>query len=189
MTIPEPPHPVPDSVVRTFREGFAPHTSDPISRVRVDQAALMARLRAPDGDVIEWWEAPNEAGGTCIYLRRLPPGGGKEGGSMESDSPQIPVPGVPPMHLVVEETSHMGRWFVGVHIYRAEAATVRLGFQDGRRHELAVQPNGYALDLIPWASHGQPWPSEALVLDAQGAIIERFPWDPAAHGLLSDEEA
>ncbi|WP_433182553.1 hypothetical protein [Actinoallomurus sp. CA-150999] len=92
------------------------------------------------------------------------------------------------MHLVVEETPRSGRWFVGVHVRGAEAATVRLGFEDGRRHDLTLQPNGHALDLIPWTSDAQAWPSEALVLDEQGAITERFPWDPATHGLLSDKE-
>jgi hypothetical protein len=46
----------------------------------------MAWLRTPDGDVIECWEAPNEAGGTCVYLRQLLAEGGAEDGSTECDS-------------------------------------------------------------------------------------------------------
>jgi hypothetical protein len=191
MTISEPPHRIPDGVIRRFRDGLIQDESDrmsPINQVLLDQAARMAWLRTPDGDVIEWWEAPNEAGGTCVYLRRLPAEGGDEGGSTECDSADGRPEGVLPMHIVVEETPRSGRWFLAGHVHTPGAATIRLGFADGRRHEVPVQPNGYLLELIPWTSDTQPWPSEAVVLDGHGEVIERDPGNPRVDDFLGDEE-
>lgn len=176
MTTSEPADRIPAGVVRKFRDELVHDEVDRISpmyRVFIDQAAMMARLRTPDGEVVEWWEAPNEAGGTFVYLRRLPADGGDEMGSTQGDSAEGRPPGVPPMLIVIEETLRRGRWFVAGHVYRPGAVVVRLDFEDGHGHEVAVQPNGYFLDLLPWPSEAQPWRFDAVALDGDGRAVER----------------
>jgi hypothetical protein len=90
------------------------------------------------------------------------------------------------MRIIVDEPSSSGRWFLAGHVYTAGAATIRLSFADGRGHEASVQPNGYLLELLPWTSDSQPWPSEAVVLDRHGAVIERYL--PAVDDLLGGDE-
>ncbi|WP_141583091.1 hypothetical protein [Actinomadura sp. WMMA1423] len=158
----------------------------PMFRVSIDQAAMMARLETPDGEVAEWWEAPNEAGGTFVYLRQITADGGDETGSTQGDSAEGRPSGVLPMVLMVEETLRRGRWFVAGHVYRPEAAAVRFAFEDGRSHEVAVQPNGYFLDLLPWPSEAQPSQFETTVLDRHGAVIEND--RSALAAALSEED-
>ncbi|MCO5974542.1 hypothetical protein [Actinoallomurus soli] len=77
------------------------------------------------------------------------------------------------MLIVIEETLRRGRWFVGGHLFRPGAVAVRLDFEDGHSHEVAVQPNGYFLDLLPRSSEAQPWRFDAVALDGHGRLIER----------------
>jgi hypothetical protein len=176
MTTSEPADRIPAGVIRKFRDGLIQDEFDRISpmfRVDIGGAARMARLQTPAGDVIEWWEAPNEAGGTFIYLRQLPAAGGDEKGSTQGDSAEGRPPGVPPMLIVIEETLRRGRWFVAGHIFSPGAVAVRLDFEDGDSHEVAVQPNGYFLDLLPWPSEAQPWRFDAVAFDGHRRAIER----------------
>jgi hypothetical protein len=191
MTTSESVGPIPAGVIRKFRDELVQDEFDRISpmfRVIIDQAAMMARLQTAAGEVIEWWEAPNEAGGTFIYLRQLPADGGDEKGSAQGDSAEGRPSGVPPMLIVIEETLRRGHWFVAGHIFRPEAVVVRLAFEDGHSHEVAVQPNGYFLDLLPWPSEAQPWRFDAVALDGHGRVIEREAGRHPAGDLPGAEE-
>ncbi|MES9540804.1 hypothetical protein [Actinomadura sp. NPDC000600] len=176
MTTSMPPDPIPPGVIRKFRDELVQDEFDRISpmfRVITDQAALRARLQTPELDAVEWWEAPNEAGGTFVYLRQVPADGGDEMGSTQGDSAEGRPPGVPPMLIVIEETLRRGRWFAAGHVFRPEAAAVRLDFANGRSHETTVQPNGYFLDLLPWRTETQPSLFEAVAFDREGRPVER----------------
>lgn len=191
MTTSEPADRIPVGVVRKFRDELVQDEFDrtsPMFRVIIDQAAMMARLQTPAGDVIEWWEAPNEASGIFVYLRQLPADGGDEKGSTQGDSADGRPSGVLPMRIVIEETLQRGRWFVAGHIYRPGAVAVRLDFEDGHSHEVAVQPNGYFLDLLPWPSEAQPWRFDAVALDGHGTGIERAPGPHTVDDLPGTEE-
>ncbi|MCO5974541.1 hypothetical protein [Actinoallomurus soli] len=57
MTTSEPADRIPAGVVRGFRDELVRDELDrvsPMCRVIIDQAAMMARLRTPAGEVVEW---------------------------------------------------------------------------------------------------------------------------------------
>jgi hypothetical protein len=176
MTPSDVPVGVPEGVVRRLTDGLIQDEFDlrsPVNRVLLHRIERMAQLATPQGEVVEWWEGPNEAGGSCVYLREVRSGGEHESGSTWCDSAEGRPEGVPPMHLAVDEIAHSSRWVLAGHVFTPGAATVRVVFTDDRIHECDVQPNGYFLALLPGTSDAQPHIADNVALDSVGNVLER----------------
>ena len=164
---------VPTGVIHAF--GGMRDTNGPIGQVDTGKASMTARLRTPEGDIVQWWEAPNKGGGTCWYLRELPAGGGKEDGSMECDVAEG-TPQPPPILIRVDQSRHgqpHDRWYIYGRVSVPGAVTIRMTFDDHPAHDFAVQPNGRFLTMVPWASDHQPLPNSVVALDHNGRIVSR----------------
>jgi hypothetical protein len=121
-----------------------------------DNAQLRAETRITDGDVVQFWEAPNNTGGLCTYIRVLPRQGreGKQGGGVGCGMPD----GTPDDEKTAWDRVARFSWepvfsdraAVYGHIEsRLKAVTARVTLTDGRRLAIPVNQAGYFLGILP----------------------------------------
>ncbi|MEV0407603.1 hypothetical protein [Actinoallomurus sp. NPDC050550] len=79
---------IPTGVVQHLRKGSGGNL-----HAYSGKARMRAETRTADGDIVQYWDAPNRSGGRCTYLRVVPHAGSHEkedggvGCAMPDDTP------------------------------------------------------------------------------------------------------
>jgi hypothetical protein len=158
---------IPTGVVQHLRKG-----SDGNLHAYAGKARMRAETRTSDGDVVQYWDAPNRSGGRCTYLRVLPHGGKEEKGgggvgcAMPDDTPDKDKTPWDRVAFFTWEPAIGDRMVAYGNIEpRLKTATLRVTLTDGRRLTIPVKADGYFIGLLPAGVNIQKTPAE---VEAQG---------------------
>ncbi|WP_433463516.1 hypothetical protein [Spirillospora sp. CA-128828] len=153
---------VPTGVIKSLRAG-----GDSNLRPLPDKAELRSQTRSPDGDVVQYWEAPNNTKGICSYIRVIAHHGKEEtdGGGVSCAMPDN-TPGV--QKTAWDRVAHIewepafgDRMAAYGHIQPGlKTVTLQVTLTDGRRLAVPVQRDGYFLTILPADVETQKIPAD-----------------------------
>jgi hypothetical protein len=162
---------IPDDVIWGLnRAGHGPGAEG--LEADTDNARKLFEGKAPNGDRLEYWQAPNPSGGECTYLRVIDSEGGKANsesscgrGGAYADTPEV---------WAETNTNALDDWTALYGKVPDSAVSVRVTFEDGGvEGPIKADAHHYFLTFLPlhdrstwdWAAY------KVEALDANGRVV------------------
>ncbi|MFD0689313.1 hypothetical protein [Actinomadura fibrosa] len=157
----------PTSVIEGLLRGEEPYTT--WGKLDTSKAQLVIEARGPDGALAQWWFAPGEKGGGCVYLRSVT-AHGKSDGSTECSGP----PGILPPRdekLRISYAPLADDWMGVVGRAAPPAVRIRVTFGDGTRELVPVRADGYFMRVFDRRRPAGTETVDTAALDAEGRVL------------------